>query len=287
MEYVILGHENPDIDSLISGYLLEKIMIKKGYNVNFIVPDENIDDEQLNLCYKYNLDVLRFKNDLKKYENCLYILVDHHDRNINGKIVAIIDHHPTLNLFNNLNFYLNEKASSTACLIAIGNEDLLDENDIKLACLATLVDTCSFNSTKVRDSDILWVKEMCNKYNFDYQELYESGLMYTDLSNFEKSIFNGLKKYKINNYKVESSYIQIKNVNENREVIKKMINKLKKYVNDNNIYLYIFIVYNMNDFTTRIYKIYHSELNIVDYSFYASRGNTIIPSVEEEFNNTI
>ena len=26
MKYIILGHENPDVDSIVSGYLLEKIM---------------------------------------------------------------------------------------------------------------------------------------------------------------------------------------------------------------------------------------------------------------------
>ena len=42
-KYIILGHENPDVDSIISGYLLEKLMLSKGFKAEFIIPDKKID----------------------------------------------------------------------------------------------------------------------------------------------------------------------------------------------------------------------------------------------------
>ena len=42
MEYIILGHVNVDVDSIVSGYLLEKIMTKKGYKASFVIPDEEV-----------------------------------------------------------------------------------------------------------------------------------------------------------------------------------------------------------------------------------------------------
>ena len=45
--YIILGHENPDVDSIVSGYLLEKIMIKLGYNASFLIPDRAIEKETI------------------------------------------------------------------------------------------------------------------------------------------------------------------------------------------------------------------------------------------------
>ena len=48
-KYIILGHENPDYDSIASGYLLEKLMKKLGYDVEFIITDKEISDENLML----------------------------------------------------------------------------------------------------------------------------------------------------------------------------------------------------------------------------------------------
>lgn len=48
-KYVILGHKNPDFDNIISGYILEKIMKRQGYDVEFIIPDEEIEEENINL----------------------------------------------------------------------------------------------------------------------------------------------------------------------------------------------------------------------------------------------
>ena len=51
-KYIILGHENPDNDSIVSGYILEKIMKSFDYDVEFIIPDEEISEENIN----YDLD---------------------------------------------------------------------------------------------------------------------------------------------------------------------------------------------------------------------------------------
>ena len=43
---IILGHENPDVDSIVSGYLLEKIMLNMGYDVKYIIPDKEISNSE-------------------------------------------------------------------------------------------------------------------------------------------------------------------------------------------------------------------------------------------------
>ena len=93
MEYIILGHENPDVDSIISGYLLEKVMKKRGYDVSFVIPDDKISKDTEDICNEFNLFLGEFmRNDLDK--NSKYILLDHNVREVPGEIVAIIDHHP-------------------------------------------------------------------------------------------------------------------------------------------------------------------------------------------------
>ena len=150
---IILGHENPDVDSIVSGALLEKVYKKLNYNVRFVIPDEKIDLESAEICMKYGLNPYHYQYQMTE-EDHNFILVDHHQRDVNGKIVQIIDHHPTKETFEHVPYYQNENISSASMLILREYEELLDKEDIRLACLAAFVDTASFHSTKGKESEI-------------------------------------------------------------------------------------------------------------------------------------
>ena len=277
MKYVILGHENPDVDSIVSGYLLEKIMINRGYDVSFYIPDVEVSLETESICNKYNLYLGKYRN--KELNNdSKYILVDHNERDVSGEIVAIIDHHPV----NEKDVvYLNvEKASSTACMIAQLCEEELNSYDIELACLATFVDTASFHSTKTRKSDVNWVNMMCTKYDLDYDKMYIDGLCLTSLESVDDILFNGIKKYDFNGFLIHSSYIQVNDINKANEIIDEIKGKLKVYLLDNDIDLYVFIVYDMSCFYTKVYVINDTDIEEIEYNLYASRGNTVIPDIK-------
>ena len=78
----------------------------------------------------------------------------------------------------------------------------LDEYDLKLAILATAVDTASFHSTKSKIEDKEWAMIISEKYNFNFEEICKDGLCLTNLDDLTLSSLNGLKKYKfaIKNY---------------------------------------------------------------------------------------
>ena len=281
MKYVILGHENPDVDSLISGYLLEKVMKKRGYEVSFCIPDKEIAADSEKICNKYNLYVGKYyvdelPNDVK------YILVDHNERDVPGEIVAVLDHHPTPKDKSHIEYYRNEKVSATACLIAKDCEEELDKHDIELACVATFIDTVSFHSSKTVKKDISWVNEMTTKYDLDYDEMYRDGLCLTELTNVEEIAFNGLKKADYDGFSIHSSYVQIVDLEKNKKIIDEIIEKLKKYRNEENIDLFVFIVYDMTNFYTKVYKI-NEDIDYDEYFLYASRGNTIIPDIVKKY----
>ena len=61
-----------------------------------------------------------------------------------------------------------------------------------------------------------------------------------------------------------------------------MIDKLKTYYIDNDISLFVFIIYDMSCFHTKVYEI-NEEVNTREYSLYASRGNTIIPDIKKNY----
>lgn len=279
---IILGHENPDVDSIVSGYLLQKILNQKGYTSKFIIPDEKIESQTLHVCRKYGLDPIQYKEEINfNNKDNKYILVDHHQRELDGEIIAIIDHHPTLKNIN-LNNYYNKNISSTACYISNGNEEYLNENDLELAIAATMVDTASFHSTKSREEDKNWVIDLCKKYNFDYEKLYTDGLCLTPLNDIENVYLNGLKKYEFSSKRVESSYIQIEDYLGNEDKINKIVDKLINYLKEVGLDYFIFIVHDMKEFKTMYYLISEDAIEKKYYEKYTSRGSTIIPEFEEE-----
>ena len=282
---IILGHENPDIDSIISGYLLQKILNAKGYNCEFIIPDDKIEQENLDICRKYGLDPVIYKKKIDfSDKDAKYILVDYHEREVTGEILAIIDHHPTLKNINIDNYY-NKSISSTACFICSNNEQYLNKNDLELAIVATMVDTASFHSTKAREEDKKWAINLCNKYDLDYNKLYKEGLCLNSLDDIEKIYLNGLKKYEFLSKRVECSYIQIEDYLNNENKINNIVTKLSDYLKQKKLDYFVFIVHDMKDFKTMYYLISENNIEKRYYDEYTSRGSTIIPEIEENLLN--
>lgn len=279
---IILGHEHPDVDSIVSGYLLEKVLLKEGFNASFCITDKTISKESLDFLNRYDFDASKYQFQINHDNNTKYILVDNNSRICQGEIIAIIDHHPISEKFN-IEMYFNKPISSTALYICKNNEYLFDKKDITLAILATMLDTASFNSTKSREEDKVWVLNMCQKLNLDYDKLYKIGLYLTPLDDLKQCSLNGLKKYNYNNHLVESSYVQIGNEKGNDYKIESIINILKEYVKEKNLDMFVFIVHNMIELKTTTYKIKSNNIEVDKYSKYTSRGNDIMPSIEKEF----
>lgn len=278
MKYLVKGHAHPDVDSVISGYLLTKILNKMGVEAEYIIP-EAIDDETLGICNAVGFEPQVFQvGEFDKNAN--FILVDHYeDDTLN--VIGIVDHHVNKKDLSGVEYWY-EPASSTSVMLAIKYEKLLDPFDIMLSCLASFVDTVSFHSTKSRESDHEWIKKMCQKYNLDYEKMYEVGLCLTDVSNLDIAAFNGIKKYIINDKKLEASYIQVKEIS--KEQIDYILESLKKYVVLNNLEMFAFIVYDLYNFNTKVYKVLKDDIEIVDYDYYATRGDVVVRDIRQSLS---
>ena len=53
-KYIILGHKNPDVDSIVSGYIYQNYLRRRNINAEFIIPEEHIDDDTLEICRKFH-----------------------------------------------------------------------------------------------------------------------------------------------------------------------------------------------------------------------------------------
>lgn len=280
-KYIILGHENPDVDSIVSGYIYQNYLQRRNIDAEFIIPDEYIEEDTLEICRRFNLEPTKFQKPLQYDENTKFILVDHHNRKNIGEVSLIIDHHPDNNEPETENT-INEPSSSTSCLIIQGNEPFYSIHEIELACMAAMVDTAAFHSTKAKPWDLDWVQRMCEEKNLDYNKIYESGLSLNSLDNKEKAMLHGLKKHNINGNKVESSTVHISNIKKNWKQINEIVALLQEYLLNQNLDYFIFIIHDMEAFESWMYQIDKNGFTRKKYDEYTARGSTIIPELQEK-----
>lgn len=273
---IILSHDNPDVDSIISGYLLNKYLNNKGFLSEYVILDKSISKEVNGVCNKYNINPYEYIKEINSNSN-LY-LVDHHESNAQGNVVGIIDHHPTI-ISVSAKKYLNKESSSTAMLIYNLDPKIFDKDDILKVIVANLIDTNCFTSTKTVKKDKSWTIDMCNKYGFDYNKLLDECSCLTDISNINEAALNGEKTYHIDKYIIKSTYIQIKEIEEKivNDIIEILLYESKKQKID----LWIFIIHNMNKLESAIYYIKDGKYKIEKNNRIVSRGNTIIPNIEK------
>ena len=275
--FIIIGHDNPDVDSILSGILLDRIIKKNGLSSSFIIPDKNIESDTLGVLKFLGIDFSSFQSSIPQ-DNVDYILVDHHDRVLPKKPYMIIDHHPDHEFVTDNKFYINSFSSSTSCIIGKKFENLLDRDDMILILVSALVDTASFHSKKTNPDDTNWLLSKCREFSINIDDYYKIGLCLTDLSDINVR-FHGLKKYLYKDISFESSYIQIQDVHDNQEVICNILLKLMEYVKQNNLYLFAFIVHDMDLFSSSVFYVYSDYFTFKKYDSYISRGNNVVPNI--------
>ena len=285
MKYIILGHQNPDVDSILSGILLERLLnrITNSNNFKYIIPDD-IDDITKKIINDLNINITKYqKKNINKDD--LLILVDHYEEDrYNNRICAIYDHHPTKSDYKNpLTFaYHNYLSCSTTTVIYNLFNEYLTKEDFILVLIGALVDTVSFKSTKTNQNEVKILLKKCMEYDININNYLDIGLSLNDLSNLDKVYLFGLKKYIIQDKKIESSYIQIKDISSNKDKINTIISMITNYVDENDIDIFVFIVHDMDNFKTTTYEITKDSIEINNYDQYTSRGTKIIPDLDKK-----
>lgn len=277
--YIILGHKNVDVDSIVSGILLERYLNRHGKEARFIIPDKKIDAESLSICLSFGIDPRKYQENLPSTYN-QYILVDHHVRNVTGDVVGVIDHHPTIQNYS-YPYYKNEESSSTASILVKGREKEFSRDEIQLAVLATMVDTVSLHSNKTKKEDIDWVKKMCHVYQFNYNSLIKAGLCLTNISSLDDYLKHGLKEYVFYNQKIASSYVSVADITKVKEDITQTFSLVSNYMKKNDIDQFIMIVHDMNTFHSTVIYFDSNHTTISKMDFLVSRGTDIIPEIEK------
>lgn len=202
----IIGHSNPDADSLISSYLLSKVLKSFGIEAHFAVIGDsseyaNKDSKLLSNVFKEAPVIIDDITDKK------FIFVDHNNLGSfdPSQVLGAIDHHiVTEEIFDTIGI----EYASTALLIYDLFKDSYEftEEDRYLIGVSVLSDTDYLRSKRFTDEDRKLYESL--KLNINEAEMIKE---YYSLCDFNKSIQDNLKwdykKYVVNGKTIHRSTI--------------------------------------------------------------------------------
>ena len=282
-EITIIGHDNIDVDSFISGILLSRLLSFLNIENEFCILDK-VKEETAYITVKelFQIDMKEYQREEKSGRNLF--LVDHYETHQEGKVIACIDHHPTTKQ-NDYKFKYVKNSCATAYLIykmmQIANYPITKE-EAEMVLAAMLNDTVSFRSSKTVPSEVIEAKELCEKNKIDFNRLERYGLCLNDIEKMtdEEIISSGLKLYSFKRKNdVASSHLQLEGLPE-KSIIEHWINLLRIKRMKMNYAMYVFIICDVKNNKTYEYQIIFNNVECLVHDEILSRGKNIMPRIE-------
>ncbi len=289
-EVNIIGHDNIDVDAVLSGVLLAKLLQFLNINAKFIILQPIKKDDTYEILS--NLTNINMYNYEETYENDLrnLFLVDHYETIHKGKIIGCIDHHIT-EKENSYSFSYVRNSSASAYLIyelmKVANYPLTAE-EAKLIIISMMVDTTAFRSSKTIPEEVAVARILAKKFNINYNFLEESCLCLTPIEkmNIDEITSNGQKKYDYNGHKIESAYLQLNTIPDDATLNKWIAYLSSKFASHlHNIDMMVFIIFDMNSNITYEYQIMQYYIKKIIHKGILSRGKDIMPEIEKRYLN--
>lgn len=288
-EITIIGHDNIDVDSALSGILLSKFLRYLRIDNEFCILEEVKEDDT------YRTLKELFGIDLKEYQKIgenaerNFVLVDHYETMHEGNVVACIDHHPSSKSLNYAFKYVRNSCATMYLIyeLMMAWSYTFMREDIRMIVAAMLIDTVSFRSTKTVEDEALIARELSKRYRLDFELLEKYGLGITEITKMkdEQIISNGEKWYSYRRKNdVSSSYIQLYGM-PTCEKIHYWLTLLSKKLYKTGADMLVFIIYDMKANKTHEYKILSGRTEMICHLGILSRGKDIMPKIEERFLN--
>lgn len=287
-EITILGHDNIDVDSVLSGVLLAKLLNFLKIKAHFAI----LQPVQQNDTYEIvsALTNIKMKNYEEVYESDTrnLFLVDHYETAHRGKVVGCIDHHPT-EKENTYEFSYVRNSTATAYMIyelmKYANYPLNAE-DAKLIIIAMMVDTTAFRSSKTIVEEVRVAKELAQTYNLDYNYLESYCLCLTPIEkmDIDEITSNGQKEYNYNGHKIKSAYLQLGSLPD-KITVSKWLEYLKYKVAMDVTEMIVFIIFDTKCNITYEYQVMKGYTKKVVHNGILSRGKDIMPKIEKRYCN--
>lgn len=287
-EISIIGHDNIDVDAVLSGVLLSRLLKFLNINARFIILQPIKKDDTYEIVSELT-DVNMYSYE-EKNENELrnLFLVDHYETTHKGKIVGCIDHHPT-EKENTYEFSYVRNSSAAAYLVyelmKVANYPLTAE-ETKMIIISMMVDTTAFRSSKTILKEVEVARVLAKEFNLDYEYLEKYCLCLTPIEkmNIDEIISNGHKEYNYNGHTVKSAYLQLYGM-PNETTVNKWLTYLNSKVGDeiSSPEMIVFIIFDTKSNITYEYQVMQYYTKKIIHNGILSRGKDIMPKIEKRY----
>lgn len=268
----VIGHKNPDFDTVVSSYLLAKILNSFGIVAEAVMLKDDYTYD------KFSVAMIRdfVGYEFKKLENLngYFLLVDHNDplQSVgDAKVLASFDHHQNVGKISNVLY--GDYASTSLFIYDYFKDKYSFSNEERVQIyMATLDDTLFFRSSRYKAKDRQLLEGM--NLNLDSEFLFEKYFVSTDLSNGVKSAFlSQVKEHSYKDIKFNSS--TIKTV----AAFDKLRDEYVNLINDESYFLGMWLVVDKGI----SYAYFKSPkcVKIKEYNYIASRANDVLPDMIE------
>ena len=281
----IVGHKNPDFDSIASGMILERFLRSNKIDAHFVC--EGVSDINALSALKYlGIGIPSYYGKIE--EGDLLFLVDHHSTEYKNLVIGCIDHHST-NSEIKFPIYVNLPSSSCALsILRIAEEKgfVFDKTEVKLALMSVYMDTRSCKSTKFVATDTEWISNVTKKYSFanELDTFERLGYCLTDMSSsLEELSKSDIKEYIFNNKKIYVSHIQTILTDDTEEILKKVYSYIEEKRKRYGAELWILMVSDPKRESTLVIRFCEAGRRKSDFDKLLSRSIDVIPAIEKEF----
>ena len=287
----ILGHDNIDVDSVLSSLLLSKVLTFLKIENEFLILEKVKEDDTYMIIKKL------FGIDIKVYEQISedssrnLVLVDHYETIHKGNILACIDHHTTLKDITYPFKYVKSSSAAAYLVYEIMNlaRYVPSKEDVSMMIMAMLIDTVSFRSSKTVKSETIIAKNLAKESGIDFELLEKYGLGLTDISNMtdDQIISNGYKWYNYTKSRdVGSSYLQLYGIPP-KETINHWLELVLEKRKRTGANILVFLIFDVKE--SKTYEYIFTQDNTIEMYFHdgiLSRGKDIMPKIEKRVTNS-
>ncbi len=282
----ILGHDNIDVDAVLSGILMSRLLNFLGIENEFTILEKVKKDDTFEIVEEiFGIDMNKWENVSENDDRAL-LLLDHYETVHKGHVVACVDHHPT-NQTKDYEFIYSRNSCATAYLIFELMQEVgypISVEDAKMIIVSMMVDTTAFRSSKAIQEEVEDAKNLSEKFGLDYDYLEKISLCLTPIHKMtiEQIISNGQKWYNYNGNKVGSSYLQLYDIPE-KNIFDEWLETLKKRRKETASKMLVFIIFDTRFNLTYEYRISQDAMDLHVYVGILSRGKNIMPEIEAMF----
>ena len=285
----ILGHDNIDVDSVVSALLTSKLLRFLRIENEFLILDEvKEDDTYKTLKELFGIDLKVYQR-LEESEDRNLLLLDHYETSHKGTVIACIDHHPTKQKYEYDFMYVRDSCATAYLVYELMKEISYTflNSDIKMVVTAMLIDTVSFRSSKTIESEAYIARELAKRYKLDFELLEKYGMSLTKIENLtdEEIISNGEKWYSYRRKNdVASSYLQLYGM-PSCEVLQHWLDLISQKCLKTKADMIVFLIYDIKAQKTHEYRVFVGRTEMVCHQGILSRGKHIMPKIEARVLN--